>query len=169
MPDKVYNLLFIILMFWSGLAFCQTGEMKTGQNLPRSPSEIQQLKSQADDLEDKSAQAIDEGNMGRGLEFMARAVALDPSAMRHMTYGNMLFGDGVAVFKGSDRPRGQEILRQAAAQLHKALNGFDAHNDQFYISRCYYLLGEIYLNAFGDKVKAREYYRKSFAQDTKAN
>ena len=170
MRDKINKLLLIILILGPGLALGQSVELKPGQNSQPTPSETQKLKSQADDFEDKSAQAIDEGNMGRGLAFMARAVALDPTPMRHMIYGSMLFGDGVAVFKESDKEKGKEILRRAEAQLRKALAAFDAHNDQFYISRCYYQLGEIYLNAFGDKEKAREYYRKSAGpQDRPAN
>ena len=42
--------------------------------------EVQKLKSQADDLEDKGAQAIDDGNMDQGLDFMVQAIALDPLA-----------------------------------------------------------------------------------------
>jgi TPR repeat protein len=54
-----------------------------------------------------------------------------------------------------------EILRQAEAQLRQAIEGFNPNKDQVYLSQCYFLLGEMYLNAFGNKVKAIEYYQKS--------
>lgn len=132
-----------------------------GQSLNPNPTETQKLKSQADDLEDKSAQAIDDGDMGKGLDLMLQAIGLDPSAMRYMNYGSMLFGNGVEVFKDSDPPKGQAILRQAEAQLLQAVKMFNPNKDQVYLSQCYFLLGEMYNNAFADKVKAKEYYQKS--------
>ncbi len=63
--------------------------------------------------------------------------------------------------KTATRIKGSAILRQAEEQLHKAIDGFNPGKDQVYLSQCYFLLGEMYLNAFGDKNKAREYYRRS--------
>jgi len=143
-------LIFFILLFGSAIAFAQT-----------SPTEAQKLKSQADDLEDKGAQAIDDGDMNQALDFMVRAIELDPTPLRHMNYGSMLFGNGVSVFKDTDQAKGIEILRQAEAQLRQAIEGFNPNKDQVYLSQCYFLLGEMYLNAFGNKVKAIEYYQKS--------
>jgi TPR repeat protein len=145
------GLVLFMLVFGPVIAFAQTS----------SPTEAQKLRSQADGLEDKSAQAIDDGNMDQGLNFMVRAVALDPSPMRHMNYGSILFGNGVSVFKDSDQEKGKEILRQAEAQLREAIDGFNPNKDQVYLSQCYFLLGEMYRNAFGDKVKAKEYYTKA--------
>ena len=53
------------------------------------------------------------------------------------------------------------MLRQAEVQLLKAIEGFNPNKDQVYLSQCYFLLGEMYLNAFGDKVKAKAYYQKA--------
>ena len=92
---------------------------------------------------------------------MVQAIALDPTPLRHMNYGSILFGNGVAVFKDSDPVKGKEILRQAEAQLLKAITGFNPNRDQAYLSQCYFLLGEMYVNAFGDKFKAIEYYKKA--------
>jgi TPR repeat protein len=148
--NTVKCLAFFILVLWSGIAFTQS-----------IPTDAQKIKSQADDLEDKSAQAIDEGNMDQGMDFMVRAIHLDPSPMRYMIYGSILFGNGVAVFKDSDQLKGQVILRQAEVQLLKAIEAFNPNTDQVYLSQCYFLLGEMYSNAFGDKLKAREYYKKA--------
>jgi tetratricopeptide (TPR) repeat protein len=147
----VRNLVLLILVFWSG-ALC-------AQSIPTTDAE--KLKAQADDLADKGAQAIDDGNMDQGLDDMVRAIQLDPTPMRHMIYGSVLFGNGVAVFKDSDQNKGVEILHQAEAQLRKAIAGFNPNKDQVYLGQCYFLLGEMYLNAFGDKDKAREYYKQS--------
>jgi tetratricopeptide (TPR) repeat protein len=143
-------LALLMLVFFSGLACVQS-----------MPPDAQKLKVQADDLEDKGAQAIDDGNMDQGLDFMARAIRLDPSPMRHMLYGSILFGNGVAVFKDSDQNKGITILRQAEGQLLKAIAGFNPNKDQVYLGQCYFLLGEMYSNAFGDKDKARGYYKRS--------
>jgi tetratricopeptide (TPR) repeat protein len=144
------GLVFFMLVFWPGIAFTQS-----------LPTETQKFKSQADDLEDKSAQAIDDGDMDQGLGFMVRSIQLDPTPMRHLIYGSILFGDGVSVFKDSDQQKGIVILRQAEAQLNKAIDGFSPNKDQMYLGQCYFLLGEMYLNAFGDRPKARDYFQKS--------
>lgn len=144
------GLFFLILVFCSGIAFAQS-----------IPTEAQKNKSQADDLEDKSALAIDDGNMDQGLDFMVRAIKLDPTPMRYMMYGSILYGNGVSVFKDSDQAKGKEILRQAEAQLLNAIAEFNPNRDQVYLSQCYFLLGEMYLNAFEDKLKAREFYKKA--------
>lgn len=146
----IKSFVFCMLVFWAGISFAQS-----------TPTEAQKLKSQADDLEDKSAQAIDDGDMDQGLDFMVRAIHLDPTPMRHMIYGSILFGNGVAVFKDSDQDKGIKILRQAEAQLLKAIDGFNPNKDQVYLGQCYFLLGEMYLNAFGDKLKAKIYYKQS--------
>jgi tetratricopeptide (TPR) repeat protein len=144
------SLVLLMLVFWSGIACAQS-----------VPAEAQKIKAQADDLEDKSAQAIDDGNMDQGLDLMVRAIHLDPSPARYMIYGSILFTNGMAALKGSDQNKGIEILRQAEGQLHNAIAGFNPIKDQVYLGQCYFLLGEMYRNAFGDKNKARGYYRQS--------
>jgi tetratricopeptide (TPR) repeat protein len=144
------SLVLLMLVFWSGFACAQTITAQT-----------QKLKAQADDLEDKSAQAIDDGNVDQGLDLMARAVHMDPSPTRHMIYGSILFANGIASLKGSDQNKGIAILRQAEGQLQKAIVGFNPNKDQVYLGQCYFLLGEMYRNAFGDKNKARGYYKQS--------
>jgi len=146
------GLVFLFLLLWPAVSFAQT-----------SPTDAQKIKSQADDIEDQAAQAIDDGDMSKGMDLMVHAVALDPTPIRRMNYGSMLFGNGVEIFKGSDQHLGQEVLRQAETQLLQAIQGFDPNKDQVYLSQCYYLLGEMYVNAFGDKVKAKAYYTKSAA------
>jgi len=144
------GLIFFILIFWPLIAIAQ----------PLSP-EAQKIRSQADDLEDKSAQAIDDGNLEEASDLMFQAVQLDPTPLRFMNYGSILFGNGVSAFKEDDQVKGIAILKQAEVQLHKAIEGFNPNKDQVYLSQCYFLLGEMYLNAFDEKVKAIEYYQKS--------
>jgi len=123
--------------------------------------QAQKLKSQADDLEDKSAQAIDDGDVDQGLDYMVRAIELDPTPMRYMMYGSILSGNGTSTFKDSDPKKGLQILRLAETQLFKAIKTFNPRKDQIYLSQCYSLLGDMYLNAFGDKTKAQEYYKRA--------
>jgi TPR repeat protein len=146
------GLVFFVLILWSAVSLAQT-----------TPTQAQKNTSQADDLEEKSAQAIDDGDMSTGMDLMVHAVALDPSALRRMNYGSMLFGNGVEIFKDSDQRLGKEVLRQAETQLLGAIKEFNPGKDQVYLSQCYFLLGEMYQNAFGDKLKAKEYYTQSAA------
>jgi tetratricopeptide (TPR) repeat protein len=143
-------LVALTLVFWSVFSLAQT-----------SPTEAPKNQSQADALEDQGAQAIDDGNMDQGLDFMVRAITLDPTPLRYMNYGSILFGNGVAVYKDSDQEKGRALLRQAEIQLRKAIAGFNPNRDQVYLGQCYFLLGEMYLNALGDKVKAKAYYQKA--------
>ena len=147
---RIKGFVLLIMVLGAGVAFAQA-----------TPTQAQKLKSQADDLEDKSAQAIDDGDMDKGLGLMLQSIALDPSPMRYMIYGSMLFGNGVAIYKDSDQKKGIETLRQAEIQLLKAIKGFSSNKDQVSLSQCYFLLGEMYLNAFGDKSKAKEYYQRA--------
>ncbi len=121
----------------------------------------QKNRTQADALEDQGAQAIDDGDMDKGLSAMAQALDLDPTPMRHMMYGSLLFGNGVSVFKDSDPKKGEAILHQAEAQLQQAIQEFNPSKDQVALSQCYFLLGEMYRNAFADLAKAKGYYQKS--------
>ncbi len=150
-----------MLLFIKGLVFLMVaaGPLIAFAQPLSSPDEERRF--QADQFEAKVAQAIDENNISQGLDLMSKAVSLDPSGMRHMTYGSLLFGNGVSVFKEGDKAQGQRILRQAEAQLHKAIQLFDVNKDQAYLSQCYFLLGEMHLNAFGDKIKAKQYYQKA--------
>ena len=141
---------FLFLMFWQGFSFAQS-----------SPVDPQKIHSEADNLEDKGAQAIDDGDMSQGLNFMVQAITLDPTPLRYMNYGSILYGNGVAVFKDGDQGKGKEILRQAEVQFFKAIVGFNPNRDQVYLGQCYFILGEMYLNAFGDKVQAKKYYQKA--------
>jgi len=143
------GLIFLVLLLGAGTSFAQT------------LSEAQKIKSQADAFEDKSAQAIDDGNLDQASDLMFQAVQLDPTPLRYMNYGSILFGNGVSTFKEDDQVKGIAILKQAEVQLQKAIEGFNTSKDQTYLSQCYFLLGEMYLNAFNDKVKAKEYYTKS--------
>jgi TPR repeat protein len=139
----------MVLLLWPAFSYAETS------------TDAQKRISQADALEDKGAQAIDDGDIDHGLDFMVRAIAMDPTPLRRMNYGSILFGNGVEAFKDSDQNKGKEILRHAETELLKAIAGFDPNRDQVYLSQCYFLLGEMYLNAFGDKIKARTYYKRS--------
>ena len=99
---------------------------------------------QADNFQEQATQDIDDGKMDAALDLMVKAIQLDPSAQRYMNYGSMLFGNGVAVFKGGNQTKGRKILEEAEDQLHKAIARFNPYKDQVYLSQCFFLLGEMY-------------------------
>lgn len=115
----------------------------------------------ADELEAKAVELIDANQMSQGLDLMRQALILGPTAQRHMNYGSILFGNGVLLFKEDKKEQGRNALRQAEEELNKAIGGFDKDKDAFFMAQCFYLLGEMYANAFEDKVKAKDYYQEA--------
>lgn len=116
---------------------------------------------QADSLEARAVELIDDGQMNQGLDLMRQALILAPSPQRHMNYGSILFGNGVKLYKEDKKEQGRNILRQAEEELNKAAASFDKTKDPFFMAQCFYLLGEMYANAFDDKVKAKDYYQEA--------
>ena len=119
------------------------------------------LSRQADQLEDQAVEFIDEDKMEEGLKLMKKAMDVDPKPMRHMNYGSILFGNGVADFKAGRQPQAVEILHQAEDQLNQAISGFNPKKEGVFLAQAYFLLGEMYLNAFGDKEKSKTFYQKA--------
>ena len=117
-----------------------------------------QLRAQADALEAQALELIDADQMDKGLAMVRQAVALDPTPQRHMNYGSILFGNGVALFKQAQAEEGKKILRLCEEQLHKAIEGFNKDKDAVFLAQAYFLLGEMYNNAFADPAKAKEFY-----------
>lgn len=116
---------------------------------------------QADQLEARAVGLIDDGNMNQGLDLIKQAVLLSPTPQRHMNYGSILFGNGVELFKKGQREPGRKVLRDAEEELKKAIDGFNANADSIFIGHGYFLLGEMYANAFEDPAQAKAYYTKS--------
>ncbi len=116
---------------------------------------------QADELEAKAVELIDGEQMSQGLDLMRQALILAPNAQRHMNYGSILFGNGVKLFKDDKKEQGRKVLHQAEEELNKAAVSFDKSKDAFFMAQCFYLLGEMYANAFEDKPKARDYYQEA--------
>ena len=119
--------------------------------------------SDADKLENEAVELIDAGKRAEGLQKMLKAISTDPTPLRRMNYGSVLFGDGVEKYKKGDREGALVIFQSCERQLQVAIAAFNQSTDTAYLSQCYYLLGEMYLNAFGSKEKASEYYTKSLS------
>ena len=115
----------------------------------------------ADELEAKAVELIDANQMSQGLDLMRQALILGPDAQRHMNYGSILFGNGVLLYKEDKKEQGRQILRQSEEELNKAIGAFDKSKDAFFMAQCFYLLGEMYANAFEDKGKAKDYYQEA--------
>lgn len=99
--------------------------------------------------------------MEQGLNTIRQAIAVDPSPLRYMNYGSILFGNGVALFKKGQTDEAKKILTDCEAQLQKAISGFNKEKDVAFLAQSYFLLGEMYNNAFADSVKAKEYYESA--------
>ncbi len=121
--------------------------------------------SQADQWEHQAVKLINEDKMQEGLELMKKAVALNPTPMRQMNYGSILFGRGVADFKDGRQPQAINTLHQAEDELDQAIAGFDPQKDSVFLAQAYFLLGEMYLNAFTDEDKAKAFYQKALTYD----
>ncbi len=126
---------------------------------PAAPQPDQ--RGRADALEARAVELIDEGKMDQGLDLINQAIALDPSAQRHMNYGSILFGNGVADFKGGRQDEGKAVLQKAEDELKKAIASFGTKTDPLFPAQCYFLLGEMFKNAFADESQAREFYQKA--------
>lgn len=115
----------------------------------------------ADKLENEAVELIDSGKRAEGLAKMLEAIEVDPTPLRRMNYGSVLFGDGVEKYKKGNREEALKIFQMCEKQLVAAIKSFNAAIDNAYLSQCYFLLGEMYLNAFGGREKAKEYYQKA--------
>ena len=122
-----------------------------------------QLTHQANKLESQAIDFIDNDNMDKGIALMARATELDPTPMRRMNYGSILFGNGVEYFKNGDKVEALRALHEAENQLSQAIAAFHPKRDQQFLAQAYFLLGEIYSNAFADPRKARDFYQISLS------
>ncbi len=130
--------------------------------LPDGPKPAAKIDSkQADQWENQAVGLIDEDKMQEGLRLMKKAVALDPTPMRHMNYGSILFGNGVADFKDGRQSQAMDTLHQAEDELDQAIAGFDPQKDNVFLAQAYFLLGEMYLNAFTNQDKAKTFYQKA--------
>ncbi len=137
-------------------------EILPDEELPAPPVDPK-IGAAADVLESQALDLIDAQKMEEGLALMRQAIAQDPNPTRYMNYGSVLFGNGVELFKNGLEDQGKKVLRQSEEQLNKAIAGFDKTRDNLFLSQAYFLLGEMYRNAFGDPAKAKELYTQCLA------
>jgi len=135
---------------------------KVGRGFKPSPTLVSlSSKDRADQLEKQAIDVTDAGRMDEGLKLMRKAIELDPTPMRHMNYGSILFGQGVSLFQGGNQTQAVVILHKAEGELSQAIVSFNPKREKVFLSQAYFLLGEIYLNAFADKIKAKFFYQKA--------
>jgi tetratricopeptide (TPR) repeat protein len=118
---------------------------------------------QADALEAQAVDYIDNDQMEEGLGLMKQALDIDPTPIRHMNYGSILFGNGVVDFKNGNKRQALPTLYEAQNQLAQAIVKFDPQKDAVFLAQSYFLLGEIALNAFSNPAKAKKYYQKALS------
>jgi tetratricopeptide (TPR) repeat protein len=157
----ITSILFLSLssLVWSNEAPVQTRE---GKSIPQAPAVNEQNKNhEANLLESQAISLIDNHHMDKGMGLMKQAAELDPTPLRDMNYGSVLLGQGAAAFKKGNKEEATKTLRQAENYLTLAIAGFDPTTQAAFISQCYFLMGEIYANAFFNKDKAKDFYYKS--------
>ncbi len=117
----------------------------------------------ANEIEQQGLAMIDDGKMDEGLALLRQAIDMDPTASRHLSLGGILFGNGVALSKEGNKEAALKIFREAEKEIREATITFDPNEEKTLLSQAYYLLGEMYANAFGDQSKAKEFYEKSLS------
>lgn len=149
-------LLIATSVSWAGVGAARLPARQGSEPIP-TPAH------QADQLENQAVELIDNDQMTGGLKLMKKAIDIDPTPMRHMNYGSILFGNGVADYKDGHQQQALITLKQAEDELNQAIKGFDPKQEGVFLAQAYFLLGEISLNAFSDKTQAKTFYRKALS------
>lgn len=118
---------------------------------------------EADLLEQKGLDFIEEGRMEEGLVALQKAVELSPRANRHLNLGSILFGNGVSLFKQDQKKKALTVFKQAQVELSKAIELFDEKTDGMFLSQAYFMMGEMSAQGFENKKNARTFYEKSIS------
>jgi tetratricopeptide (TPR) repeat protein len=117
----------------------------------------------ANQLESQAVERIDLNDTEGGLALFQKALESDPTPLRHMNYGSLLFGHGVEEFKAGNKDKAFETLFEAQDHLSNAILGFDPKKDGVFLAQCNFLLGEMYFHAFNDVHKASMFYEKALS------
>lgn len=118
---------------------------------------------QADALEQKGLNLIEQGAMQEGLVTLRKAIELSPEANRYLNLGSILFGNGVAAFKRGNIDEAVSIFRNAQYELEAAIRLFDRNSQQMFLAQAYFLLGEMQAQGFKDEKSARKFYEQSLS------
>jgi len=163
--DRAVILSIFIFSFtslaWSDMPEIIADQTKEAEVLSSPTVVLDSKTQQANRLESQAIESIDADQMEEGLRLMQQAIEIDPSAVRHMNYGSILFGNGVVDFKNGKKHEAVRLFKQAEDQLSQAIAGFDPQANAAFVAQAYFLLGEIYLNAYNDQDMAHDFYYKS--------
>ena len=147
----------------------ESGDAPSMEPLSSSPGEAAGLsrpvsgqQKKSDELENQGLQLISDGKMEEGLSLMRQAIETDPQASRYLNYASILSGNGVQAFKSGDKDKARIIFTEVEQKLLKSIELFNPQEATF-ISQAWYLLGEIYFNAYNDPQKAKEFYDKAIS------
>lgn len=116
---------------------------------------------EADRLEQKGLDLIEEGRMDEGLDALQKAIELSPKANRHLNLGSILFGNGVSRFKQDQKKKALAVFKKAQDELSKSIELFDEKTDGMFLSQAYFMMGEMNAQGFENKKKARTFYERS--------
>ena len=146
---------------WSDMPEIIFDPAKESSNSSSSNLSASDMIKHANQLESQAIECIDHNQMEEGLALMKQATELDPSPIRSINYGSILFGNGVVDFKNGQQQEALQVLREAEDQLSQAIAGFDPQKNAAFVAQAYFLLGEIYLNAYANPDLAHAFYYKS--------
>ncbi len=120
-----------------------------------------QSKEDLDRLENEGIELVRAGDYDRGFTKLKEALDLDPeNPRRNNNFGGILFEVGVPIFTAGAKQEGLKILQTAEIYIKKAAD-LCQQDDRDLRSNCYYGLGEISDHAYGDRLKAAEWYQKA--------
>ena len=117
----------------------------------------------ANELTNQAVQAMNSGKADEALALLKRAAELSPAdPEKHMNYASILFSKGAQLHQASKADEAKPMLQEAEEILKKALTLFseDPKSDPLK-AQVYFLLGDLFNHAKGDKKQAKEYYQKS--------
>lgn len=127
--------------------------------LPNSSKPV----SPADQLEEQAAVKMEEGQVEEAISLMQQAIEIGSTPMRRFNYASMLFGQAVKEFKASNLQKAMPIFKRAEITFNTAIRTLSPVKEPMFIAQAYFLLGEIYFNAYYDKEKAKAYYGKALS------
>ncbi|MGR8980186.1 MAG: tetratricopeptide repeat protein [Gammaproteobacteria bacterium] len=104
-----------------------------------------------------------EGKIGEGFKLLKKVTTLEPeNPSRRMNYGGALYVFSGTLYRQGDLEASNKYAKEAEVELKAAIRYFGKERkNYFFISHCYFSLGDIYQFTFKDRVKAKEYYQLS--------
>jgi tetratricopeptide (TPR) repeat protein len=114
-------------------------------------------------LENRALLLFQEGKIEEGFRLLKQVTTMEPeNPVRRMNYGSNLYGLSGRLFKQGDAKASKKYAKEAEVELKAAIRFFGQKiKNYILISHCYFLLGDIYQFAYGDRIAAKEFYQNA--------